>query len=450
MTILINNKRFDASDEGRFEFVFDPAKGYSNLVVADKLLNIYRELVWLPAPAAYTGPPLNSENLKVCIEQEAMYSPHSNINLATVGVGQCISLYLYRDEGGCAIIHVNSYQDPLDLEEILKRFPARNNLKAVLVGGLEMLLDTSRRNLNHILQSMCALSEEITIVSQRLIERNSCTDAGLKDYMFDFVIARSKYFYKKLFNKEMPSHMYSKFNPNYFNKEVNDPGLLPVLRYVLPEIIQINLFVKDEMHAAFMLKRERGHFNAITEETFPAIMDFIFTSSGWRVLNELKYCVSANVISEYCHFAFVHVNGAVQISKIRKNAYVEFEAERLIHLYRNDRKAIKPYYFLAFDGNNHVRPTIDNDLNHYLAELKTMLSGGVLTQAAEKYIKGRMRATDGFHTQMLGKAVMNYRLPSAAPPVRSPLIFHRVTVEDLEKEHDIKRQKMGAAQGGSA
>jgi len=339
------------------------------LTALSDIINAIRNL---PEPhvVALDDLEVNPNETVLCLQREAAYVDANNQcnqirYLGTKWLHTCILIYIHT-ETDHLIVHVDGTQH-IDLASMLSRFNYQDTVKVSLIGGLSKY-SLSLWQLENIVVALLRITNQfsmnITIETQKLIERNIFREEDQAGFIYDLIFRNAAILCKQYMGQPLNTmHFKERKSSDFHTRSVPLTNELIIMLKALVEALEIGkLSKKIELDALDEEFREK----ICDEQTFRMLLDAAFSMEGFNFFND--HCKSSGLYerAQLPNFVIDIKTGYI----IPVDAYMPTPEE--------DRRALmcidayqKAKYFLFYDGgkNEQFFPDVSDLFKNRCKEL---------------------------------------------------------------------------------
>lgn len=322
--------------------------------------DIIKKIKSLPEPEIVSldsSPLPNTHNTVLGLQREKVYanSSKSGSKIQYIGsknVTSCILAYFYS-ETKHVVVHIDHTQD-LDLSVILSKFNRKEKIKVTLIGGNPNPngLEPSNNNLYitvvALLWAVQKLQLTITMVSQKLIEKNNFTQACKYQLVYDHIYYKADMLFRQLYDEPLPDDAFKSCTANDLRTKKHIKHILELahinqLLGCAQELYDDSFISQQNLQAISEIKKFLLNTLKMNKDNFMTELEGMFSIEGFNLMDKaLIEHTDVYKTSMLRHFVFdLHTKKIHVINENMKtpNANIRF-------LLKLDQKL---KYFISYD-----------------------------------------------------------------------------------------------------
>lgn len=322
---------------------------------------------------------ITSDNTRIIYQgEQAIFEYDENLaldplnkplHLASLYTLACICVWL-EAKNNRAFWHVQGKDHHLDFDEAIKKFSSTQNLKVMLLGGINE--KASKITLRYILQQLISCSAFIKLEAQKVIKTNRYYPVLSTVFLRDRMLEEASRLYAFWYREDLDLKKFADLKSSFF---LNNESTLSE-----NDLITIILFLGHaapyELDPGYMKQKEAVYKRLIPDKShfIPVIMN-VFTKQGYELLtpegSELRsrgtteiYNIAINLATRKVHSISYHID-------------TPYKALRYYNILERDANS---KFFLAYDGQQYHAPQLRTDYLDKLECFRPVMVKGIFSE----------------------------------------------------------------------
>lgn len=364
-------------------------KSFNEELNPQNISHIMRALYMLPEPEVI---PMEEANVSaneavICLQREMLYidsaSPKKGLEekkyAGTKLLNTCVLLYLYSNSDHL-LVHIDHLKP--DLNESLQRFKNKDDLKAILVGGNpydHSSQHTIQNSLNALLELCKKSGVTITLVSQKLLERNITIDSDKYGMCYSLLIEKANLLTQQFFDTNLdvdrfpPQQSIAGFKEIKFDKPGCNIQLANIILTLNPTHGNTHEHHEIKMRIDGWIRKFIHNI-----DIFYQCLDGLFSPKGFETLHRICTWLSLYPQIRLSEPAFDLITKKIVI--MPAHIYCANESARVLRCLLGLEADKKSYVYCISDAGQNYQPKLGVDFIEALNKHIPEAANGKLTE----------------------------------------------------------------------